>query len=78
MVTAVASETEFEALKYVCALPVVLLLKFSLPFFFFFTNHFIRSNGLSVVHFYADWSEPCQHMNNILDDLASESEFQVV
>jgi len=36
-----------------------------------------RSNGLSVVHFYADWSEPCQHMNNILADLALEDEFRV-
>ncbi|XP_025413472.1 glutaredoxin 3 [Sipha flava] len=34
------------------------------------------SNGLSVVHFYADWSEPCQYMNNILSDLASDSDFQ--
>lgn len=36
----------------------------------------IKSSGLSVVHFYADWSEPCLHMNDILDDLASEDEFQ--
>jgi len=36
-----------------------------------------RSNGLSVIHFYADWSEPCQHMNNILADLVLEDEFRV-
>jgi len=38
----------------------------------------IKSNGLSVVHFYADWSEPCQHMNNVLEYLASEDEFQTI
>ncbi|VVC25141.1 Glutaredoxin,Thioredoxin-like fold,Glutaredoxin, PICOT-like,Monothiol glutaredoxin-related,Thioredoxin [Cinara cedri] len=37
-----------------------------------------KSNGLAVVHFYADWSEPCQHMNNILNEIASDSEFQNV
>ncbi|XP_050535485.1 glutaredoxin 3 [Daktulosphaira vitifoliae] len=33
---------------------------------------FKLSGQLSVVHFYADWSIPCQHMNGILDDLAVE------
>lgn len=36
-----------------------------------------RLKGLSIVHFYADWSEPCQHMNTILNDLASENEYKV-
>nr|BAH71728.1 ACYPI000262 [Acyrthosiphon pisum] len=36
----------------------------------------LKSNGLSVIHFYADWSEPCQHMNNILEDLVLEDEFR--
>lgn len=73
MVTVITSETEFEALKYVYyAIGCI-----GLNFLFFPTLFFFRSNGLSVIHFYADWSEPCQHMNNILDDLATESEFQV-
>jgi len=36
----------------------------------------LKSNGLSVIHFYAEWSEPCQHMNNILNDLVAENEFK--
>lgn len=36
----------------------------------------LKSNGLSVIHFYADWSEPCQHMNNILADLVLEDDFR--
>lgn len=73
MVTTITSEIEFDALKCVFYLFAYMILWNSTVFYF----NVFRSNGLSVVHFYADWSEPCQHMNNILGELASESEFQV-
>lgn len=86
MVTSITSETEFDALKYV---PIQILLSSFSVFVFERVRSIVytelmqyytvfRSNGLSVIHFYADWSEPCQHMNNILADLASDNEFQVV
>lgn len=34
-------------------------------------NHQLDSRQLVVVHMFAPWSEPCKHMDSILEELAN-------
>lgn len=34
-------------------------------------NHELANNQLVVVHMFAPWSEPCKHMDSILEELVN-------
>lgn len=41
-------------------------------------NEAIRDNHLAVVHFYADWAEQCGQINDLLDTISKQDEYNKV